>query len=124
MTNSGKEEDRVVVNRQASDTFDAIISIGSFEMIGEERPLALSEMIRVAKKGARIGIAEPMCMPDPMPTDIPDSVIKRSFQKCFSTLSWNCDLFSNHGLKIVDSYTMMEHIGGGKNIEINDESQK
>ncbi|RTE07192.1 class I SAM-dependent methyltransferase [Paenibacillus whitsoniae] len=36
----------------AAETFDAIISIGSFEMIGEERPHALSEMIRVAKKGA------------------------------------------------------------------------
>jgi hypothetical protein len=73
-------------------------------MIGEERPLALSEMIRVAKIGARIGIAEPMCLPGPIPIDIPDSDTKRSFQECFSTLSWNCELFSNHGLEIVDSY--------------------
>jgi SAM-dependent methyltransferase len=86
------------------DTFDAIISIGSFEMIGEERHLALSEMIRVAKIGARIGIAEPMCLPGPIPTDIPDSDTKRSFQECFSTLNWNSDLFSNQGLEIVDCY--------------------
>lgn len=88
----------------ASESFDAIISIGSFEMIGEERPLALSEMIRVAKKGARIGIAEPMCLPGPIPDDIPDSKIKTSFEKCFSTLQWNCDLFTNQGLKLIESY--------------------
>ena len=85
-------------------TFDAVISIGSFEMIGDERPLALAEMIRVAKPGARIGIAEPMCMPVPIPDDIPDSEIKTSFQQCFSTLTWNVELFAEHGLKIVDSY--------------------
>lgn len=88
----------------ASETFDAIISVGSFEMIGDERPLALAEMIRVAKKGARIGIAEPMCLPGAIPADIPDSEIKTSFIECFSTLQWNCDLFSNHGLDILESY--------------------
>lgn len=88
----------------ASETFDAIISIGSFEMIGDERPQALSEMIRVAKRGARIGIAEPMCLSASIPDDIPDSETKKSFQDCFSTLKWNCDLFTNHGLRIVDSY--------------------
>jgi ubiquinone/menaquinone biosynthesis C-methylase UbiE len=88
----------------ASGTFDAIISIGSFEMIGIDRPVALSEMIRVAKTGARVGIAEPMCLPGPIPADIPDSETKRSFQECFATLSWNRNLFSDQGLKIVDSY--------------------
>lgn len=73
-------------------------------MIGDERPLALAEMIRVAKKGARIGIAEPMCLPGPLPANIPDSEIKTSFRECFSTLQWNCDLFSNHGLTIIESY--------------------
>lgn len=87
----------------ASGTFDAVISIGSFEMIGKDRPVALSEMIRVAKSGARIGIAEPMCLPGPIPDDIPDSETKRSFQECFATLSWNYDLFSDQGLKIVDN---------------------
>jgi hypothetical protein len=61
-------------------------------------------MIRVAKIGARIGIAEPMCLPGPIPADIPDSNTKRSFQECFATLSWNCELFSGQGLKIVDKY--------------------
>jgi hypothetical protein len=88
----------------ASGTFDAVISIGSFEMIGKNRPIALFEMIRVAKSGARIGIAEPMCLPGPIPADIPDSNTKLSFQECFSTLSWNRDLFSDQGLEIVDSY--------------------
>jgi hypothetical protein len=35
----------------ADNTFDAVFSIGSFEMIGDERPWALSEMIRVARRG-------------------------------------------------------------------------
>lgn len=87
-----------------SCTFDAVISIGSFEMIANDRPVALTEMIRVAKSGARIGIAEPMCLPGPIPADIPDSETKRSFQECFATLNWNCELFSDHGLKIVDNY--------------------
>jgi ubiquinone/menaquinone biosynthesis C-methylase UbiE len=43
------------------NSFDAVISIGSFEIIKDERPQALQDMIRVAKKGSRIGIAEPMC---------------------------------------------------------------
>ena len=51
------------------NSFDAIISIDSFEMIGEERPVALKEMIRVARPGARIGIAEPMCLSH-MPEDL------------------------------------------------------
>ncbi len=106
--NVGSQVLALKVNAQtmpfAANTFDAVISIGSFEMIGEERPQALSEMIRVAKKGARIGIAEPMCLPGPIPADIPDSDIKRSFQQCFSTLTWNCDLFAGQGLKIVDRY--------------------
>jgi ubiquinone/menaquinone biosynthesis C-methylase UbiE len=88
----------------APGTFDAVISIGSFEMIGKDRPVALSEMIRVAKSGARIGIAEPMCLPDPIPTDISDSETKRSFQECFVTFGWHCELFSDQGLKIVEKY--------------------
>ncbi len=50
----------------ADGTFDAVISIGSFEMIGDERPQALGQLVRVAKPGAWVGIAEPMCLPDPI----------------------------------------------------------
>ena len=56
--------------RFADETFDAVISIGSFEMIGEERPNALEQMVRVAKRGARVGVAEPMCLPVPIPSDL------------------------------------------------------
>ncbi|MBD2864001.1 class I SAM-dependent methyltransferase [Paenibacillus oceani] len=90
----------------ADNTFDAIISIGSFEMIGDERPLALSEMVRVAKPGARIGIAEPMCQPIPMPAELVelDNQFSLGFQACFKTLDWNCNLFAGQGLPITDSY--------------------
>lgn len=108
----------------ASGTFDAVISIGSFEMIGKDRPVALSEMIRVAKSGARIGIAEPMCLPGPIPADIPDSNTKRSFQECFATLSWNCELFSGHGLKIVDNYYFDEAYRWWLQYRVDDEEQQ
>jgi ubiquinone/menaquinone biosynthesis C-methylase UbiE len=90
----------------SNDTFDAIISIGSFEMIGDERPLALSEMIRVAKTGAQIGIAEPMCLPGIMPDDLAalDSQFNLGYQECFLTLDWNCDLFTKQGIAITKSY--------------------
>lgn len=94
----------------ADETFDAILSIGSFEMIGDERPLALGEMIRVAKKGARIGIAEPMCLEGPMPDDLAkiDEEFNLEFQKCFSTLEWNKTLFAESGLSITESYYFKE----------------
>ncbi|MDF2650359.1 MAG: Methyltransferase type 11 [Paenibacillus sp.] len=75
-------------------------------MIGDERPLALSEMVRVAKPGARIGIAEPMCQPIPMPAELVelDNQFSLGFQACFKTLDWNCNLFAGQGLPITDSY--------------------
>jgi ubiquinone/menaquinone biosynthesis C-methylase UbiE len=86
------------------NAFDAIISIGSFEMIGDERPQALQEMIRVARPGARIGIAEPMCHPV-MPDDLVaiDQAHGLKFQECFRTLEWNRQLFAEHGLAITES---------------------
>lgn len=89
----------------ADNTFDAVISIGSFEMIGEERPIALKEMIRVSKPGARIGIAEPMCLPGEMPEDLVelDQQFNLGFQQCFSSLDWNRDLFTEQGLTITES---------------------
>lgn len=86
------------------NAFDAIISVGSFEMIGEERPQALQEMIRVARPGACIGIAEPMCHPV-----MPDDLIKLDeehnlqFRNSFRTLDWNRKLFVDHGLTIAQS---------------------
>lgn len=94
----------------ADNTFDAILSIGSFEMIGDERPLALTEMVRVAKSGARIGIAEPMCLPGKMPEELVeiDQKANLGFQQCFSTLDWNCNLFTQHGLAITENYYFEE----------------
>lgn len=90
----------------ADNTFDAILSIGSFEMIGDERPQALSEILRVAKPGARVGIAEPMCLPGEMPEDLVeiDTQNELGFQQCFSTLEWNKNLFTSAGLSIKESY--------------------
>lgn len=89
----------------ADETFDAILSIGSFEMIGDERPLALAEMIRVAKTNARIGIAEPMCLPVEMPSELAqiDRQFKLGFEECFSTVNWNENLFKEQGLLIEQS---------------------
>ncbi|SFL06514.1 Methyltransferase domain-containing protein [Paenibacillus sp. 1_12] len=87
----------------ASGTFDAVISIGSFEMIGDERPAALKEIIRVAKPNAYIGIAEPMCQPEPMPIDmvVIDEQYNLGFRRCFRSLEWNCELFRQQGLSVV-----------------------
>ena len=81
--------------------FDAVISIGSFEMTGEERPQALERMVRVAKRGARIGVAEPMCLPVPIPYDLrepdrarfPDG---RGFEYHFRSVEWTAELFGVH----------------------------
>lgn len=85
-----------------NDCFDAVISIGAFEMIAEERPLALAEMVRVLRPGGRVGIAEPMCLPVTIPNDIAelDNIDGGSFQKCFRSVAWNCDLFRQSGLKV------------------------
>ena len=76
----------------ADNTFDAVISIGSFEMIGDERPLALSEMIRVTKTGSRIGIAEPMCLLDAMPDDLAE--LDKQFNLRLSKMFFNFRLES------------------------------
>lgn len=88
----------------ADGTFDAVISIGSFEMIGDERLEALNELVRVVRHGGRIGIAEPMCLPVQIPPDIAelDNLDGGSFQKCFRSVEWNFDLFRHCGLKIIN----------------------
>lgn len=86
----------------AEESFDAIISIGSFEMIGDERPQALTELMRVARRGAAIGIAEPMSLHERMPEDLAalDSAHGLGFEKSFRTLEWNANLFQSHGLAL------------------------
>ncbi|NKB67720.1 MAG: methyltransferase domain-containing protein [Candidatus Latescibacteria bacterium] len=86
----------------ANDSFDAIFSIGSFEMIGDDRQAALAQMIRVAKPGASIGIAEPMCLPTQIPKKVAelDKAHNLRFQHFFRTVQWNCDLFLENGLEI------------------------
>jgi diamine N-acetyltransferase len=90
----------------SKDAFDAVISIGSFEMIGEDRPQALVEMIRVARPGARIGIAEPMCLVENVPYDVNEKLKEtmKGFKECYRTLDWNSNLFQQHGLKITEKY--------------------
>lgn len=87
------------------NSFDAVISVGSFEMIGDERPQALREIIRVLRPGARFGIAEPMCQPV-MPDDLVvlDEAHKLQFRQCFRTLEWNRQLFTEQGLALTESY--------------------
>jgi len=91
----------------ADSSFDAIFSIGSFEMIGDDRQAALAQMVRVAKPGASIGIAEPMCLPVPIPEKVAelDRVHKLRFEHFFRTVQWNGDLFLKNGIEIThDSY--------------------
>src|SRR5919202_3029518 len=91
----------------AENTFDAVISIGSFEMIGDERPEAQAQLVRVARPGARIGIAEPMCLPGPVPPDVLE--LDRRYKQgkwseyYFRTVNWNCALFERHGLSVARS---------------------
>lgn len=86
------------------DAFDAVISIGTFEMIGEERPQALAEMIRVARPGAYIGIAEPMCLTENLPSDLAQLEKGKEYQQNFRTLDWNVNLFASHGLDVTEQY--------------------
>lgn len=89
----------------ADQTFDAVISVGSFEMIGDERPQALSEIVRVAKIGAMIGIAEPMCRSDTAPRDLEalDEKHGLEFQKYFRTVDWCLNLFQSNGLIVTEA---------------------
>lgn len=89
----------------ANQTFDAVISIGSFEMIGDERPQALAEIVRVSKVGAIIGVAEPMCRTEIAPQEIAnlDEGNNLEFQKCFRTVEWYSKLFQSLGLAVTDA---------------------
>ena len=89
----------------AADTFDGVLSINSFEMIGDERPAALAEMVRVARPGTRVGIAEPMCVPAPIPPEIAELDERGGlrFQQCFRTVEWNRDLFTRAGLLVTQA---------------------
>ncbi|MHB8381968.1 MAG: SAM-dependent methyltransferase [Candidatus Binataceae bacterium] len=93
--------------RFAEATFDAVISIGSFEMIAEDRAAALAQMVRVAKIGARIGIAEPMCLPIPIPADIRELdragfTDSGGFEFHFRSVDWNADLFEQASLSVIE----------------------
>ena len=92
----------------AEDTFDAVISIGSFEMNGDGRPAALAQMARVTRPGGRVGIAEPMCLPAPMPREVAELDArchgsKPGFRDSFRTVDWNRALFERHGLTVADA---------------------
>lgn len=92
----------------ADATFDAVISIGSFEMIGDERPAALAQLVRVTRPGGGIGIVEPMGLPTPIPPEVADLDVqchgdKAGFQNSFRTVAWNRSLFGEHGLVVADA---------------------
>ncbi|WP_161807533.1 class I SAM-dependent methyltransferase [Bacillus sp. FJAT-28004] len=88
----------------ADNCFDAEISIGSFEMIKDERPEALKELIRVSKEGARIGIAEPMCLHEELPADLITIDYFCDSKEYFRTVEWNANLFRQYGLNITSQY--------------------
>ena len=90
----------------AANTFDAVLSINSFEMVGDERRAALAEMVRVARPGARVGIAEPMCLPAAIPAEIAelDERGHLRFQEFFRTVAWNRALFEDCGLRVTEGY--------------------
>ncbi|WP_053367920.1 class I SAM-dependent methyltransferase [Bacillus sp. FJAT-27245] len=88
----------------ADNSFDAVFSIGSFFMIGEERPVALKEISRVIKNKGRIGIAEPMCTMDAAPDDITSYEIYQSYKEWLRTVQWNSDLFIQNGLDVHEAY--------------------
>ncbi|WP_409295599.1 class I SAM-dependent methyltransferase [Peribacillus sp. SCS-26] len=87
----------------AESSFDAVLSIGSFFMIADERPRALRELIRVAKRKAHIGIAEPMCRTNHAPEDITHFEIYKSYRKWLQTVQWNSTLFNQNGLEITEA---------------------
>ena len=89
----------------AEATFDAVLSIGSFEMIGDDRPRALTEMVRVARPGAPVGIAEPMCLPGDMPSELRalDQAHTLRFEHYFRTVDWNRDLFERADLEVTEA---------------------
>ena len=88
----------------ADATFHAVISVGSFEMIGDERPQALAEMVRVARPGARVGIAEPMCLARAIPPEVAelDKAGAHGFERHFRTVGWNAKLFEDAGLTVTE----------------------
>lgn len=93
--------------RFADATFDAVISVGSFEMIAEDRAAALAQMVRVAKPGARVGIAEPMCLPAPIPVRLRElDRVRfhdgRGFELHFRSVDWNAQLFEQNGLTVTE----------------------
>lgn len=101
---------RVEATPFARDTFDAVLSIGSFEMLEDARPEALDEMVRVTRPGGRVGIAEPMCQPAPIPPEVAalDDSLGAPFQRCFRTVAWNVELFRRHGLAAVTGRSFPE----------------
>ncbi len=72
---------------------------------GDERAAALADMVRVARPGSRVGIAEPMCLPSPIPakTAALDARGDLRFQQCFRTVAWNAALFERCGLRVVEA---------------------
>lgn len=90
----------------ADATFDAVLSIGSFEMIGDDRPKALAEMVRVARVGAAVGIAEPMCLPGDMPPELRalDQAHTLQVEHYFRTVDWNRDLFERSDLEVTEAH--------------------
>lgn len=70
-------------------------------------------MVRVTKPGGRIGIAELMCLPTPMPAELVELDIqchgnRLGFRDYFRTVDWNADLFRRAGLAVTESFYFPE----------------
>jgi ubiquinone/menaquinone biosynthesis C-methylase UbiE len=83
----------------AEESFDAILCQNTFEMMKDDRPTALKEMIRVLRPGGYLGIAEPMTRCEQIPRDLKE-IDQGDWEGHFNTLEWNRKLFEEHGLEI------------------------
>lgn len=91
----------------SDESFDSVFAIGSFFMI-DEREKALKEMIRVTRKGGHIGIAEPMCTTNPIPSELEKHEIFTSYNKWLQSLHYNSNLFRNNSLTVTEEYYFPE----------------
>jgi ubiquinone/menaquinone biosynthesis C-methylase UbiE len=112
-TEHGVENEVLAINANAKlipfpdESFDAVFGIGSFFMI-DEREQALKEIIRVTRKAGHIGIAEPMCTTNPIPSELGKYEIFNSYKKWLRSLKWNCDSYQNQGLSVTEKYYFPE----------------
>ncbi len=94
----------------ASDSFDAIYSMTTFEMIrgfhGEEKYReCLSEAFRVLRPGGIFGYGDPMCRDVDIPSDLAPLVTEGEacFADCLVTVSRTVEAFNATGFEVVEA---------------------